>query len=365
VRGSVNMKVFISYVSEDAEQVQKISEYLGYYGVEVWIDKNNLEVGKFFGKDIHEAIKSVNFFIACFSKNYWKRNKTYMNEELLTAVEELRIRPLERSWFLPILLSDCKVPNIKITPTETLNDIHYIALYKDFESGIQKLIYTISPKFISKKITKLLLDLISEDENIHRIALKQMWDLPKITDKKIIKSLVEKYISEKTDKETVSYISYILRQNKNDVIPMIVKLITINYKNENVNKVTLKKLSEFCYPLSINEAIPNFINICDKNNISYEPHCINVPSFAWHLSIDSYIRVKDLFMKRNGTVWHSVWGSKSLNFDDEIQKIKLCSECNQKEAICIESESYADSGEYGYINRYECANCEYSWTEED
>ncbi len=63
-----------------------------------------------------------------------------MNVELDIALEELRMRPRDRTWFLPITLGPCIIPPYPIGAGETLDDIHRIDLSHDWEGGIVKLI---------------------------------------------------------------------------------------------------------------------------------------------------------------------------------------------------------------------------------
>ncbi len=51
-----------------------------------------------------------------------------MNEELTVAIEELRLRPTDRAWFIPVLLDDCEVPDRSIGAGETLRTLQWIKL---------------------------------------------------------------------------------------------------------------------------------------------------------------------------------------------------------------------------------------------
>ena len=66
-----------------------------------------------------------------------------MNEELTIAIEELRQRPTDRVWFIPVKLNRCKIPNRNIGGGETLNDRQHVKLYKDWDGGIQRIIEVI------------------------------------------------------------------------------------------------------------------------------------------------------------------------------------------------------------------------------
>jgi hypothetical protein len=137
--------VFISYVREDADAVPRLSEELRKRCIKVWIDKNSIAPGTRWQRAIRKAIQSGDYFIACFSEHYAKRNKTYMNEELTRAIDELRKRAIDRAWFIPVLLSESEVPDRSIGGGETLTDIQQVRLYEDWNAGIQQILSVIKP----------------------------------------------------------------------------------------------------------------------------------------------------------------------------------------------------------------------------
>jgi hypothetical protein len=100
---------FISYVRENCSDVDRLAQALRRFGVDVWLDREQITAGERWQRAIRQAIKSGAWFLACFSRESTARGRTYMNEELLEAVDELRLRPATRSWFIPILLSRCDV----------------------------------------------------------------------------------------------------------------------------------------------------------------------------------------------------------------------------------------------------------------
>jgi TIR domain len=136
---SVTSRAFISYVREDAAAVDQLCEDLGRHGVATWKDRDRLEPGERWKDAIRAAIKAGSGFVACFSDAYELRQRTYMNEELNIAVEELRLRPRARSWFFPVLLDDVEVPLIPIGPGENLRDLQAVSLAADWSSGIGRL----------------------------------------------------------------------------------------------------------------------------------------------------------------------------------------------------------------------------------
>jgi len=133
--------VFISYVGEDSETVDRLCGYLIAAGVKVWLDKNRIAPGVRWRQAIRRAISEGAFFIACFSKVYNDRSKTYMNEELILAIEELRQRPTDQSWFIPVKLDECEIPDRDIGAGETLRDLQYVELDEvNWNGGIKRIL---------------------------------------------------------------------------------------------------------------------------------------------------------------------------------------------------------------------------------
>lgn len=137
--------IFISYVRENEAVVEKLSRDLRAAGANVWLDKDHIAPGQRWQDVIHDAIESGSYFLACFSDEYLEKEKSYMNEELLVAVEQLRLRPTHRAWFIPIRLADCQVPNRAIGGGETLRSIQWVDLFHDWDRGITKIKATIQP----------------------------------------------------------------------------------------------------------------------------------------------------------------------------------------------------------------------------
>ena len=138
-------KAFISYVRENIEMVDRLCQELKSHGIEVWLDRNDIDPGLRWKQEIRRAIQDGAFFIACFSQEYNERDKTYMNEELTIAIEELRQRPTDQSWFIPVKLNKCEIPDHDIGAGETLREIEYVKLYEDWDSSIQRILKVIQP----------------------------------------------------------------------------------------------------------------------------------------------------------------------------------------------------------------------------
>jgi hypothetical protein len=137
--------VFISYVRENTEDVQRLRDELTRHGVQVWLDRNEIAPGTFWQDAIRCAIRSGDFFIACFSKECSERDKAFMNEELILAIEELRQRSVNKPWFIPIKLNECDVPDQEIGAGKTLRDLQWVELYADWEAGMQRILGVVQP----------------------------------------------------------------------------------------------------------------------------------------------------------------------------------------------------------------------------
>ena len=138
--------VFISYVRENKEVVDKLYQELKLRGIKAWLDRRDLGPGVRWRRQIRKAIRQGAFFIACFSKEYHEREKTYMNEELTVAIEELRQLHIDRVWFIPVRLDAGEVPDIDIGRGETLRDLQDVKLYEGWNAGIQSILNVIQPE---------------------------------------------------------------------------------------------------------------------------------------------------------------------------------------------------------------------------
>ncbi len=137
--------VFISYVHDDIKSVMAIVKKLEENNINVWLDKHNIDPGSDWQIAIKNAIEDGMYFIACFSENYWNKTKqkTYMNEELQIAIEQMRKMPDDTVWFIPVKFSDCNIPNFQIRANKSLDSKQYLPLHENWETNIDNLIRTL------------------------------------------------------------------------------------------------------------------------------------------------------------------------------------------------------------------------------
>src|SRR3954466_4968366 len=132
--------VFISYVRDNLDAVDRLANELRNKGMTVWLDRNNIDPGARWRDAIRKAIQSGSLFLACFSKEYNERIKSYMNEELTIAIDELRQKPTDKTWFIPVLINETRIPSRRISAVENLSDIQAINLQKDWDVGISRIL---------------------------------------------------------------------------------------------------------------------------------------------------------------------------------------------------------------------------------
>lgn len=69
------------------------------------------------------------------------RAKSYQNEELALAIEQLRMRVPEQPWLIPVRFDDCQIPDRDIGGGRTLNSIQRVDLFgTDFDNRAARLV---------------------------------------------------------------------------------------------------------------------------------------------------------------------------------------------------------------------------------
>jgi hypothetical protein len=137
---SETKNVFISYVKTNSDEINQICTKFKENGIHYWLDRDRIEPGKLWKHSIKDAISNGAYFLACFSKEYEDKSETYMNEEILVAIDILRKKGLYAGWFIPIKLSPCNLPPLEIGAGLALEDIQYLNLYEDWNLGLERLV---------------------------------------------------------------------------------------------------------------------------------------------------------------------------------------------------------------------------------
>lgn len=138
-------RIFVSYVREDLERVDALVLSLRQAGYDIWIDRSELRPGRRWQTEIRRSIENVDYFLACFSPRYWK-NQSFMNEELILAVERFRQMPRTRDWFIPAMLEECELPDHSFGAGETLaGAMQYADFGTDWDAALRQVIAVLGP----------------------------------------------------------------------------------------------------------------------------------------------------------------------------------------------------------------------------
>lgn len=123
---------FISYVREDSPRVDQLHRTLGNAGIPVWRDTASLWPGEDWRAKIRRAITDDALaFIVCFSRHSLGRDKSYQNEELILAIDQLRLRGPDIPWLIPVRFDECVIPDRDLGGGRTLASIQTADLFGD------------------------------------------------------------------------------------------------------------------------------------------------------------------------------------------------------------------------------------------
>jgi TIR domain len=141
----VSGHAFLSYVREDSAHVDRLQGALQDAGILVWLDKSDLWPGEDWQAKIRAAItEDALVFIACFSSNSLARARSYQNEELVLAVEQLRLRQPDVPWLIPVRFDDCRIPDWDIGAGRRLASLQWVDLFGDaFDDRAARLVAAI------------------------------------------------------------------------------------------------------------------------------------------------------------------------------------------------------------------------------
>lgn len=143
--GSVAGHAFISYAREDSGYVDRLERALEAAGIPVWRDTRDLRPGQDWKLNISRAIRvDALVFIACFSRASLTKASSFQNEELLLAIEQLRLRPPDYPWLIPVRFDDCDIPDRDLGGGRTLASIQRADIFGEASQvGMARLVAAI------------------------------------------------------------------------------------------------------------------------------------------------------------------------------------------------------------------------------
>jgi TIR domain len=136
---------FLCYVREDAPHTDQLQRDLEAAGISVWRDTADVWPGEDWRMKIRRAITdNALVFIACFSAQSTTRIKSHQNEELILAIDQLRMRRSDVPWLIPVRFDDCLVPDLDLGGGRTLASIQHVDLFgQQRDAAVMRLVTTV------------------------------------------------------------------------------------------------------------------------------------------------------------------------------------------------------------------------------
>lgn len=142
-------RVFVAYVEEDLASAVKLCDRLEEAGFDPWLDKRKLLPGQNWPRAIETAIRSAQFFVACFSHRSVSKRGAFQCE-LRYALQCASRIPLDEIFLIPVRLEACVVP-ARIT-----RQIHYVNLFPDWDAGFDTMLKTMEAQEEQRKLKQQL-----------------------------------------------------------------------------------------------------------------------------------------------------------------------------------------------------------------
>lgn len=112
--------------------MMRLQQLLVDAGVPVWRDLETVLPGQDWKLEVRRAVDETSFaFLACFSEHSAIRDKSYQNEELALAVDQMRLRRPGRPWLIPIRFADVEIPRYSLGAGRLLSDLQSLDLIGD------------------------------------------------------------------------------------------------------------------------------------------------------------------------------------------------------------------------------------------
>jgi hypothetical protein len=131
-----NIKVFISYASDDRQTARKLYEDLKKAGVKPWMDMEDLLPGQDWKRTITQAIKESRFVIVLLSSNSVLK-RGFVQKELKYALDILDYYPDGDIFLIPVRIDNCEIP-------EMIKRVHFTDLFPSYEIGFKRILLSLT-----------------------------------------------------------------------------------------------------------------------------------------------------------------------------------------------------------------------------
>jgi len=140
-------RIFLSYAHEDIGMAKRIYNDLKRYGLDVWIDCENLLPGQLWKITIEKTIKQSQYYLLLLSSRSVNK-RGFIQKEVRIAYEVLEQCSEDDIYIIPIRLDECEPP-IKI------GEINWIDLFpidENYNKGIRKILYVVNPSWVKQQL---------------------------------------------------------------------------------------------------------------------------------------------------------------------------------------------------------------------
>ena len=96
-----NLRVFLSYASEDYKKVKKHYRQLIEYGFDAWLDKEDISPGHNWDFEVRNAI-DISDAIVIFLSNNLVNKEGYIQKEVLMVLDKTLEKPLGVLFLFPV-----------------------------------------------------------------------------------------------------------------------------------------------------------------------------------------------------------------------------------------------------------------------
>lgn len=103
--------VFVSYASENLEEASRIADGLRSAGLEVWFDKNALQMGDNWARSIRRGIERCSLFLPLISRQALgeENRRRYFWREWMEADDLARGMAPDEAFIIPIVIDDTRI----------------------------------------------------------------------------------------------------------------------------------------------------------------------------------------------------------------------------------------------------------------
>ena len=103
-------QAFICYGRNDKKRVEPICRWLATFGIDPWMDMQNVLPGQKWKHVVDKAIRESDFFIACISASSVNK-RGFLQREIGQALELCEEKFPDDIYLIPVMLDDCPVPS--------------------------------------------------------------------------------------------------------------------------------------------------------------------------------------------------------------------------------------------------------------